>query len=172
MTMLAAPGAALAQRSAANPAAEESEADFLFGKEPEGPSKPTPRLPDGHPDFTGFWKGIREKGKPTGNIGRDEPGFKLPFTPAGEAALQYNLTKTIDPEALCILGGIPRHNGSALPFEILHTPKRLAFLYLYNTHRIIPIDGRQHEEDPDPKYFGNAISHWDGDTLVIDSVGL
>ena len=136
------------------------------------PLGPTPRLPDGHPDLTGFWKPIREAGKPGGNIGKDEPGFKLPFTKAGEAALHYNLTKVVDPEARCILGGIPRHNASGLPFEILHTPQRAAFLYVYSTHRLIPIDGRTVDPDPDPRFFGNPVGAWDGDTLVIRTNGL
>ncbi|MGZ6038918.1 MAG: hypothetical protein ACXWKR_09620 [Phenylobacterium sp.] len=167
---LAAPTISLAQASKPL-AVDQDEADLLFGHEPKGPVAPTPRLPDGHPDLTGYWKGLHEPGKPGGNIGKDLPGFKLPFTPAGERAHEYNLTKTIDPEALCILGGIPRHDASALPFEVLHTPKRLAFLYLYTTYRFIPLDGRPREEDPDPKYFGNPVGTWDGDTLVIDSVG-
>lgn len=143
----------------------------LFGTEPSGAARPVPRLPDGHPDFSGYWKGIRQKDKPTGNIGRDLPGFQLPFTPAGQKAVEFNRTKTVDPEALCILGGIPRHDASALPFEILHTPKRLAFLYFYTTYRLVPLDGRSHDPDPDPKYFGDAIGSWDGDTLVIDTLG-
>lgn len=143
---------------------------MLFAREPSTPARPAPRHPDGHPDFTGYWKGTRAT-HPVGNIGKDLPGFKLPFTSAGEAALRYNLTSTVDPEALCILGGIPRHDASALPFEILHTPKRLAVLYLYNTFRLVPIDGRKHPEDPDPGYFGDEIGSWDGDTLVIDSIG-
>jgi hypothetical protein len=143
----------------------------LNGREPTGPAQPTPRLLNGKPDFTGFWKPLREPGKPGGNLGKDQPGFKLPFTPAGEAALKYNLTKTIDPEALCILGGIPRHNGSGLPFEILATPERAAWLYLYTTYRLIPIDGRKADPDPDPAYFGNSVAHWDGDTLVIETNG-
>lgn len=144
----------------------------LRGVEPTGPVQPTPRGLDGKPDLTGYWKPLREAGKPGGNIGKDLPGFKLPFTPAGQAALEYNLTKTVDPEALCILGGIPRHNASGLPFEILHTPKRLAVLYLYNTHRYIPLDGRVRDPDQEPRYFGNPIGHWDGDTLVIETSGL
>src|SRR5580765_87407 len=97
-----------------------------------------PRMRDGHPDFNGYWKGMRNT-TPVGNIGKDLPGFKLPLTPAGEAALQHNLTKTIDPESLCMPGGIPRHNASGLPFEILHTPKAIAFLYFYNYFRRIPV---------------------------------
>src|SRR5438874_4929262 len=104
-------------------------------KPPVGPGGPAPRLADGHPDFTGLWSPIRETGKPGGNIGKDLPNHQLLFTPAGEAALQFNLTKTVDPEALCILGGIPRHDASGLPFQVIHHPKKLVFLYVYNTHR-------------------------------------
>lgn len=153
------------------PPSSDLDASNILGQEPTGPSKPTPRGLDGHPDLTGYWKPIRVKGKPGGNIGKDEPGFKLPFTPAGEAALQYNLTKTVDPEAVCILGGIPRHNASGLPFEILHTPKRLATLYVYNTHRWVWIDGRAPDPEAEPRYFGNGVAHWEGDTLVIQSNG-
>lgn len=153
------------------PPSSDLDASNILGVEPTGPSQPAPRGLDGHPDLTGYWKPIRVKGKPGGNIGKDQPGFKLPFTPAGEAALQYNLTKTVDPEAVCILGGIPRHNASGLPFEILHTPKRLATLYVYNTHRWVWIDGRQPDPEADPRYFGNAVAHWEGDALVIESNG-
>jgi hypothetical protein len=149
----------------------EGDGASIRGVEPTGPARPTPRDAAGHPDLTGYWKPIREPGKPGGNIGKDLPGFKLPFTAAGEARLKHNLTQTVDPEALCVLGGIPRHDASGLPFEILQTPQRLAFLYLYSTHRFIPVDGRQHEEDPEPRFFGNPIGEWQGDTLVIDSRG-
>ena len=142
----------------------------MFGKEPAGPAKPTPRTPDGHPDLNGYWKGLRTT-KPVGNIGKDLPGFKLPFTPEGEAAWKHNVTATYDPEALCIPGGIPRHNASGLPFMVMQTPKLVAFLYFYSYHRYIPVDGRKHSEDPDPSFFGEEIGHWEGDTLVIDSIG-
>jgi hypothetical protein len=134
-------------------------------------SAPAPRMPDGHPDLSGYWKGTRDT-VPVGNIAKDLPGLKLPLTPAGEAALKHNLTQTIDPESLCILGGIPRHNASGLPFEVLQNAKNVAFLYFYSYYRRIPIDAaRKHAEDPDPSFFGEEIGHWEGDTLVIDSTG-
>ncbi len=133
--------------------------------------RPTPRMADGHPDFSGYWKGTRDT-RPVGNIGKDLSGFKLPLTPAGEAALQHNLTATIDPESLCIIGGIPRHNASALPFEILQGNRKVAFLYFYTYYRLIPIDpNRKHSKDPDPSFFGEELGRWEGDTLVIDSIG-
>src|SRR5262249_27951272 len=133
--------------------------------------KPTPRTADGRPDLSGYWKGTRDT-TPVGNIGKDLPGFKLPLTAAGEAALHHNLTATIDPESLCILGGIPRHNASGLPFEVLQGSKKVAFLYWYTYYRLIPIDAnRKHSDDPDPSFFGEELGRWDGDTLVIDSIG-
>ena len=130
----------------------QSNDDFV-GLEPTRPSKPTPRTADGHPDFSGYWKGSRAT-KPVGNIGKDLPGFKLPLTAAGEQALKHNLTETIDPESLCILGGIPRHNASGLPFMVQQSANAVTFLYFYSYYRLIPVDGRKHSEDPDPSFFG------------------
>lgn len=134
-------------------------------------SKPAPKTADGHPDLSGYWRGLRNT-TPVGNIAKDLPGHKLPFTPAGEAAWKHNVTATIDPESLCIPGGIPRHNASALPFEVLQGGNKVAFLYWYTYFRLIPIDAkRKHTEDPDPSFFGEELGRWDGDALVIDSVG-
>jgi hypothetical protein len=134
-------------------------------------NRPTPRMANGKPDFSGYWKGTTDT-KPVGNIGKDLPGWKLPLTPAGEAALKHNLTATIDPESLCIIGGIPRHNASGLPFEVLQGNNKIAFLYWYSYFRLIPIDpNRKHSDDPDPSFFGEELGRWEGDTLVIDSIG-
>src|SRR5947207_11316785 len=133
-------------------------------------SKPAPRL-GGHPDLSGYWKGTRDT-RPGGNIGKDLPGFTLPLTPAGEAALRHNLTATIDPESLCIIGGIPRHNASGLPFEVLQGTNKVVFMYWYSYFRLVPVDPkRKHTDDPDPSFFGEELGRWDGDTLVIDSIG-
>jgi hypothetical protein len=134
-------------------------------------TRPTPRTATGKPDLSGYWKGTKDT-KPGGNIGKDLPGWKLPLTEAGEAALRHNLTATVDPEALCILGGIPRHNASGLPFEVLQGVNKVAFLYWYSYFRLVPIDSnRKHADDPDPSFFGEGLGRWEGDTLVIDSTG-
>ncbi|WP_263378193.1 hypothetical protein [Granulicella paludicola] len=135
------------------------------------PKGPGPRLGN-HPDLSGYWTTSRAaKDKPIGNIGKDLPGYKLPFTPAGEAAHKYNVEHTVDPEALCIVGGLPRHNASGLGFQLLQGQDHAAFLYAYTTYRLVPFDGRKHSEDPDPSFFGEEVGSWDGDTFVIDSIG-
>jgi hypothetical protein len=128
--------------------------------------RPTPRTPDGKPDLSGVWNG------PGVYINRDFPDGNLPYTSAGEAAYQYNMTKAVDPQSLCIIIGQPRADLDAQPFEIVQTPKRVAFLYERDTNwRIIPVDGRQHPKEPEPSFFGDAIGSWDGDTFVVDLVG-
>ena len=134
-------------------------------------TKPTPRTADGRPDLSGYWKGMRGM-VPGGNIAKDLPDLKLPLTPAGEDAWKHNTTATIDPESLCIIGGIPRHNASGLPFEILQGKQKVAFMYWYSYFRLIPIDAaRKHSEDPDPSFFGEELGRWEKDALVIDSIG-
>jgi hypothetical protein len=163
------PGA-LAAPPAAQPVTPAQAAQSLLGDDATASTAPTPRTGEGHPDFSGFWKGSKAT-KPVGNIGKDLPGFKLPLTPAGEAALKNNLTRTVDPESRCLIGGIPRHDASALPFSIVQNKDHVAWLYMYTYFRSVPFDVHKHEEDPDPRYFGDEIGWWEGDTFVIDSVG-
>jgi hypothetical protein len=132
------------------------------------PKGPTPNDADGHPDLSGFW---RDDGNahPHGNIGKDLPGFKLPFTPAGDAAHKYNVEHVVDPESRCLPGGLPREDAGDGGFQLIHNQSNAVFLYQYGTFRLIPIGGK-HTEDPDPTYFGDEVGSWDGDTFVIDSV--
>ena len=133
---------------------------------PSAPSKPVPRTPDGKPDLSGFWKGPLIIGGMFKSVGGP------PFTPAGEAAYKYNLTHIVNPEALCLFAGIPRASISGVPFEIVQNSNRVVFLYeLMTTFRSIPVDGREHPNDIEPSFFGNGVGKWDGDALVIDSIG-
>jgi hypothetical protein len=173
MTILLYSSLVFAQAPPSNVADNDGTAALMRGQPYTGPKVATPRGLDGKPDLTGLWRPVREPGKPGGNLGKDEPNFILPFNAKGRLAVLYSQNHTVDPEAQCVLGGIPRHNGSGLPFEILHTPKRLATTYLYNTHRLVTIDpALKHAATLEPLYFGHPIAHWDGDTLVIETRGL
>lgn len=166
LVSLAVPVAATAQSSTA-----QTPQEALLGTQYAGPRVATPRGENGKPLLTGYWKLLHESAKPDGNLGKDLPRFELPYTARGKEVLQENLTKSIDPEARCIITGIPRLLTSVLPFEILHTPQRLGTFHYLSWHRWVWLDGRKAETDPDPEYLGNAIGRWDGDTLVIESNG-
>jgi hypothetical protein len=131
------------------------------------PSGPTPRTLDGKPDFSGVWNGPGEY------INQGLPGGQLPYTAAGQAAYQDNMTKAVDPQSLCILIGQPRADLDGQVFEIFQTPQRIAFLYERDdSWRLVQTDDRSHPAHPEPSFFGDAIGKWDGDTLVVDVVGI
>jgi hypothetical protein len=133
---------------------------------PSSPPRPTPRAPDGKPDLSGVWDG-------RGGYVSADSGGPAPYTPAGQAAYQYNMTQAVDPQSLCILIGQPRADLDGRPFEIVQNSNRVAFLYERDTSwRVVRVDGSQHPKDFDPTFFGDAVGTWDGDTLVVDVVAV
>jgi hypothetical protein len=58
--------------------------------------------------------------------------------------------------------------------EILYTPGRVTLLGESDGNRLrrIYTDGRPHPDDPDPTFHGHSIGHWEGNTLVVDTVGI
>ena len=95
--------------ASAKPASSASEPALpsFARREEDLPKGSAPRTGLGRLDLSGYWVASL-KDKPMGNIGKDLPGYKLPFTEAGRAALKYNIEHTIDPESLCIVG---RHSA-------------------------------------------------------------
>jgi hypothetical protein len=81
--------------------------------------------------------------------------------------------KQDDPAASCLPPGVPRIMLEARPFEIVQTPNRILFLFEGGAHvwRQIWMDGRGHPKDPNPDWLGDSIGHWDGSTLVVDTIG-
>jgi hypothetical protein len=82
-------------------------------------------------------------------------------------------TNKSDPVARCLPPGVPRIMLMARPFEIVQTPNRIVFVYEGGAHvwRQVWMDGRPHPKDPNPNWLGHSIGHWDGATLVVDSIG-
>ena len=61
--------------------------------------------------------------------------------------------------------------GGPHPIQIVQNEKYIAMLYEQNSwFHVTPIDGRPHPKNPDPTWFGNSVGHWEGDTLVIDTI--
>lgn len=127
----------------------------------------TGRLPNGKPDFSGVYDfaGLRNPNPPAVKPGAEK--FVIV-----RAAERINGNTTITNGTDCNPLGVPQSFVTPYPFQIVHTPKQLVMLFEYpNTFRIIPTDGRPHTEDPDPTFMGEGVAKWDGDTLVIDSIG-
>lgn len=83
------------------------------------------------------------------------------------------LTQTNDPVYKCLPPGVPRIYFHPFPLQIVQIPGQVILLYEYDhTVRHVFTDGRKHPEDAEPTWLGDSIGHWEGDTLVIDTVGM
>jgi hypothetical protein len=74
--------------------------------------------------------------------------------------------------ALCLPGGVPLMVfGALVPIQFLETPGQVTILHMEgNRHRIIRLNG-SHPSYVDPSYMGDSVGRWEGDTLVVDTVG-
>lgn len=103
-----------------------------------------------------------------------------PWTPkAGEQIAKMSADeKAGNPRPLfvnCLPEGMPSwmlitHNA----LEFAFTPGRVTMLGESDGNRLrrIYTDGRPHPDDPDPTFHGHSIGHWEGDTLVVDTIGI
>lgn len=124
---------------------------------------PTPRTADGKPDLTGVWYAQRPV----------DPG-KPEMLPWAEKLFEERAANNYKdaPGAHCLPRGIT-NAGALFPFRLVQTPKLLVMIFEDDipSHRQVFLDRRTHPKDPNPFWMGHSIGHWDGDTLVIDTVG-
>ena len=99
----------------------------------------------------------------------------LPLTPAWVAKMKY--LKAHPPEdnaqANCVPNGMPEIMRLPYPYEFLLTPGQVTIIgETYRMIRHIYTDGRPLPKDPDPTFWGTSVGHWEGQTLVAETVGL
>jgi|SRR5579863_2775268 hypothetical protein len=152
----------------------------LLAQTASKPSSKKTEAPAQTPDLSGVWANITESA-PTFNP-KEDPSFQ----PRAEAKWKAN--KNTDPGqpaitngrvdldptvASCFPTGMPRLMTEVFPFEILQVRDRVLILFEKDyavSH--IWTDGRKLPSDPDATYMGESVGHWEGDTLVVDTVGL
>jgi hypothetical protein len=166
---------------------------FAQGRGPKPPEGPAPHL-NGKPDLSGMWQrpyvpdmsvtsrngdqvadpsladAPMPAGQPQGRGAGGPPRKQLPFSPAGQKVWdQYDAAKG-DYTGSCLPFGLIRSMNSPDPIQIMQSDKYLALLYEQNTwFKVIPIDGRAHR-DQVATWFGDSVGHWEGDTLVVDTI--
>jgi hypothetical protein len=138
------------------------------------------------PDFSGVWEiGLgpapaARGGAPAaargGGGGRGRGGGGPQLTPAAEARrkeLQSKTARIQDSQtANCLPPGMPGIMGQPYPMEFLLTPGKVTIVIeAYQQVRHIYTDGRPLPDDPDLKFHGTSIGRWEGETLVVDTIG-
>jgi hypothetical protein len=124
---------------------------------------PAPRMPDGKPDLSGVWLPAitTEAG-----FAKPEP---LPWAAAVIKQRDEDHGKDM-PSGHCLPLGVIM-STFVFPYQLVQTPKALVMLYEGEVPRQVYMDGRGHPKDPNPTWLGHSIGRWEGDTLVVDTVG-
>ncbi len=124
--------------------------------------------PDERVDGEPVISGIEEKTRP-------------PLTPWGQARFDAAIPflgpraipgKENNPSLRCEPEGVPKSLVLPNPFEIVQIPGRI-FMFFEEFHlwRTIWTDGRALPKDPEPSYLGYSVGRWEGDTLVVETIG-
>lgn len=137
---------------------------------------PAPRTTEGKPDLTGIWQaGMAGAAGQYGydyNVAQNLPADAL--TPWALSVRQQRVQdfRKDSPLAHCMPVSVPFLNFRGLS-RIVQTPALTVILYESpnSPHRTIFTDGRELPKDPNPTWLGYSVGHWDGDTLVVNSVG-
>ena len=137
---------------------------FLYeraGKKP--PTGAAPKTRDGKPDLSGVWY-------PGPDL---EPAVPTMLPWAEEVFKKRSATVGDDPRAQCLPSGIVRTHGLDLA-KIVQTPALLIMLVESSVPgvRQVFMDGRSHPPSLEASWLGHSVGRWEGDTLVIDTIGL
>jgi hypothetical protein len=136
-------------------------------------SAPAPRTADGKPDLSGIWQAGR-----AGEYGYDydvtqklRPEDVQPWARALRFKRAQDFRKD-SPLAHCMPVSVPFLNFRGLS-RVVQTSQLVVVLYESpnSPHRTIFMDGRELPKDPNPTWLGYSVGRWDGDTLVVTSIG-
>jgi hypothetical protein len=140
-----------------------------------GPAKPAPRNADGRVILGGAT--AKEKGVwLPGAVVANPLGLKdAPFQPWAKALLEDRQNNELEPHTRCKPSGVARQFLTPYGVEIVELPE-LERVFIFDiggphTYRTVYMDGRTHPTNFSPTFYGHSIGWWEGDTLVIDTVG-
>ena len=120
------------------------------------------------PDFTGLW--ISQAADISVIL---LPGEAISLTPFG-AERYRKVDMANSPSYKCLPYGPTRGLQSTNPFQIIQTPDLFAIITEHIDYRMVYTDGRGHPQDilDYPEWMGHSIGRWQGDTLVVDTIGM
>ena len=147
---------------------------------------PAPRA-NGKPDLSGIWQVPGDPRAPGGLFGLGESlnsryfrdvlsDFKpdeRPLTPYGvERLKEHTQPGAFNPVLNCLPDSVVHGDLLPEPFKFIHSNGVIVMLYeVETTFRQIFMDGRKLPVDPSPSWQGYSVGRWEGDTLVIDTIG-
>ena len=134
---------------------------------------PARRTADGKPDLSGFWMPL-DNVKHLLNLAADMKPEEIPLQPWAQELYKERIDNNgkEHPGVRCLPSGIPEKLNIPDGLKVVHTPDLLVFLYESRTiYRQVFLDGRSLPRDAQPTWMGYSVGHWDGDALVVETIG-
>lgn len=135
---------------------------------------PPRRMADGHVDLSGFWL-PSDNVRHLLNLASDMKPEDIPLQAWAAAVYQERIENNgkDHPGVRCWPSGIPEKLSIPDGLKVVHSPDLLLFLYESRTiYRQVFTDGRPlPPPDVQPTWMGYSIGRWDGDTMVVDTIG-
>ena len=134
-------------------------------------SASAPRTREGKPDFSGIWRAPDPKY--LDNL--ESAGAVISMLPwAAKLYAERVANEGRDrPSGRCLPHSVTDFDAHFMPKKVVQTPGLLVMLFeSYHSYREIFTDGRPLPQQRDPAWFGYSVGKWDGDTLVVETVGL
>jgi hypothetical protein len=129
----------------------------------------TPRTADGHPDLSGVWANVGDV-----NAYRGMPAMK-PWAADLEQKLLAQINEQQHNAGAYCLPQFATPSVGPFPYKFVQTPGEIVQIMEFMTPnaRQIFLDGRAHPDADhwNPAWYGHSVGHWEGDTLVVDTVG-
>jgi hypothetical protein len=132
-----------------------------------------PRTPEGKPDFSGVYAfGGGGRGRGAGPAAADGVVRTPTLKPGAEKYRVVRGPTDTGRTSDCMPLSPPDAFGVPYQFQIVQNKDMLVLLHEYpGTFRLIPLDGVREQVEPDPSWLGDSVGRWEGDTLVIDTIG-
>jgi len=130
------------------------------------------------PDLSGVWSpaGGRGPGAPAASPLLLKPGYKERYEAQRAKERQASARgEQLASSGLCEPYGMPSMMQVAIyPMEIIQRPEQVTIIgEAFSEVRRIYIGKTQLSlDDVDPGYYGHSVGHWEGDTLVVDTIGI
>jgi len=108
-------------------------------------------------------------------VPRKPPAFREPYATRFKeiAEARERGIALDDPGASCIPPGMPAFMDAPYAIEIIHLPEQITIISEFSSQvRRIYMDGRGHPEELEPTYNGHSVGHWEGQKLLVETVGL
>ncbi|MES2623782.1 MAG: hypothetical protein V4628_00755 [Pseudomonadota bacterium] len=140
------------------------------------PSGPAPRNAEGRALLQGATPAQKGVWTPVfGILDPVAPYETVPFKPWAKALYDARQLHELEPHTRCKASGASRQFMTPYGNEFVEFPETQE-LYIFDiggphTFRTVYMDGRAHPENYEPTNYGHSTGKWEGDTLVVDTVG-